>query len=491
MSRWTCVAVGAILLAGAWHLATLRPGHDWGDDFALYLGHARNLAEGRPYHDTGYIYNPHFASFSPRTYPPVYPLLAAPVYRAFGLSLLALKAEMVLLFVLFLGVTHLACRRELPPACAAGTVVLLGFQPFFWENKDRLLSEVPFLLFCGLALYLLGRAREAGRLGPAVLAGVAVYLACGTRSAGVVLLPAAVLADVFRDGRRRRPGVLSAGVVLAVAAGVLAQRWLLTVDGSYLDQLVLDPKLFAANLVSLVKAMSLFLANGHGDGLRVGLFAAVSAVALLGYLGRLLRSPGAAEFFVPLYLAVVVVWPSAAWGQRFVVPLLPLYIVYFWHGVLRLGALPAPDWVRPRRVAAALGGGVAAALLLSYAGQYARLDFGPLREGVARPEAEALFDFVRRETPADAVFLFQKPRALALFTGRRASAHHAPATDAELWSYLRHIGASHLVVGRVFPDSHALLRPFVDRNPGRLRPVYANADFAVYRVGQEAVARGE
>ncbi len=47
------------------HLLTLRPGHEWGDDFSLYVAHACNLVAGRPYADTGYIYNPYFPSLSP------------------------------------------------------------------------------------------------------------------------------------------------------------------------------------------------------------------------------------------------------------------------------------------------------------------------------------------------------------------------------------------------------------------------------------------
>src|SRR5437764_14116565 len=114
MSRSGMVLTGTVLLVGALHLLTLRPGHEWGDDFSLYLAHARNLAEGRPYEDTGYVYNPYFPSLSPRTYPPVFPLLLAPVYAAFGMDLMLMKAYVVLLFTAFMGVLALVLRRHLP-----------------------------------------------------------------------------------------------------------------------------------------------------------------------------------------------------------------------------------------------------------------------------------------------------------------------------------------------------------------------------------------
>jgi hypothetical protein len=93
---------------------------------------------------------------------------------------------------------------------------------------------------------------------------------------------------------------------------------------------------------------------------------------------------------------------------------------------------------------------------------------------------------VRTKTPAEAVFLFQKPRALALYTGRRASAHHIPAHDDQLWAYLQGIGVTHIVIGNVFPQSHAYLKGFVERNGDRTSMVYRNADFTIYRL-QEGV----
>src|SRR6266851_6468514 len=68
-------AMAALTVAiAALQLVTIRQGHDWGDDFAMYIAHARNLANGAPYAATGYIANPHNA-LGPAAYPPVFPVL--------------------------------------------------------------------------------------------------------------------------------------------------------------------------------------------------------------------------------------------------------------------------------------------------------------------------------------------------------------------------------------------------------------------------------
>src|ERR1700691_4453743 len=120
---WLIVIVTGI---SAWHLLTIRAGHDWGDDFSLYIQHAKNIVEGRPYGDTGYIYNPSLPVLSPRTYPPVFPLLLAPVYGFCGLNLTAMKVLVVVLLAAFLLVTYRAARRDLRPVSALLLLLLIG-----------------------------------------------------------------------------------------------------------------------------------------------------------------------------------------------------------------------------------------------------------------------------------------------------------------------------------------------------------------------------
>jgi hypothetical protein len=465
----------------AWHLLTIRPGHDWGDDFSLYVRHAKNLAEGRPYAETGYVYNPAAASLSPRTYPPVFPLLLAPVYHWCGLNLTAMKVLVVFLLIAFLAVTYYAARRELPPAASLGLVVLLGLNPYVWDHKDRLLSEIPFLLCVALCLWLCDltvATTGKRRLLLALLVGACMYLAYGTRTVGVVLPAAVVLCDLLRFRRVS----LSTGVALAVfAAGAVAQRLLFAADGSYFDQIVLDSALFAANIVSQVKAMGLFVDNGFSGVLRNLLFVALAGLAATGYVRCVRRVLTPRELFGPLYFAIIVVWPAAAWGQRFLLPLLPLFFLYVLHGV---------QFLRENVPAVAVPAAALPALVfVSYLGLYARTDFGPHREGVTKAESVEFFEYVKASTGRDDVFVFAKPRALALLAERRAAAPHRPRSDDEFWSYLDNIGATHLVVCRVFPESAAVLRPFVKRNDESLREEFRNADFVVYRIGSRRVAQ--
>jgi hypothetical protein len=126
----------ALLVAvGVFHAATVRQGHIWSDDFAMYVHHAQNIVEGRPYADTGYIYNPSFPVYGPRFYPPIYPALLAPIYRSFGLNLIPMKLEQVLFLVLALIAVCAYFKCDLGEGYILALVALLGFNPEFWLPK--------------------------------------------------------------------------------------------------------------------------------------------------------------------------------------------------------------------------------------------------------------------------------------------------------------------------------------------------------------------
>jgi 4-amino-4-deoxy-L-arabinose transferase-like glycosyltransferase len=483
MRQTNTLLVGSILLLGLFHLATLRPGHDWGDDFSLYVAHARNLAEGRPYADTGYIYNPHFPVLSPRTYPPVFPILLVPVYQLFGMNLMAMKAFLVLLFMAFLAVLALLLYRHLPVPYAVGCLWLVGLNPFIWQHKDRLLSEVPFMLFAYLALFFMDCAVDADgprqrgqRLLWGLLSGVTAYLAFGTRTVGVVLLPALF---VCQFARFRRLSLLSLWALLPFGVLVLLQKMLLPTDASYLDQLEFDLGLFAQVGVDLVKAMGMFFDNGYLGSVRLGLFCCLLLLAGVGFVDRMRERQAPHAFFAIFSFLLLVFWPYADWQRRYLMPILPLFFYYACEGLRRLGTFPHLIRVE-KPVALAL----VVAVVGSYGACYTRMEIGPIRQGVGSPEATALFDFVRTQTHPDDVFLFQKPRALALFTGRRASGHHVPPSDEQMWHYLRQIHATYVVDTAQFPSSHRILGSFIARNADRFDTVFQKGDITVYRINE-------
>lgn len=469
--------VGRYLLLAAvvvFFLTTFRSGHDWNGDFAHYVHHAKNIAEGRSYSATGYIYNPLNPAKGPRAYPPGFPVSIALTYRAFGLNLTAYKVQLVLVFVASLAVTASLFARTLKEPAVLVYVIAIGFCPVFWRLKDSILSEHLFMLLWYTAILAADRCYQQESLRDvswrrAALLGLLVYLTYSVRTIGIVLLPAVVLTELAVAKRLTRFGVTA----VATAAGLIVLEKLLlpSAGQGYLEQLrFLSWQSVRENLSDNGWAFVAMWRNGYSENVSDDVGRLLSLVAVVGWGREFLRKPPFLAIAVLGYLGLAVVWPSAS-GVRMIAPLLPAYLYFLLSGIKTLAPRP---WIERTGVALLLAFTVA-----SYAGWYRQADYGPL-EGVESPTTVELFQFVREHTTDEDVCLFFKPRVLALYTGRRATAYPREGEEDSLWPYLKSVGVTVVIVNTHPRDRDAEF--LLSRDPRGLVEVWRNDAFRVYRL---------
>ena len=182
------------------------------------------------------------------------------------------------------------------------------------------------------------------------------------------------------------------------------------------------------------------------------------------------------------FIALIVLWPVSGWDRRFLLPLLPLFFLYVLHGMEFLKT-HAPFVAVPTLALPTL-------VLASYLAQYTRLDFGRQKEGVTKAESVEFFEYVKTATNRDDVFVFQKPRALALFADRHAGAVLNRAAMMKCGRISATWGR-HILWFAVYSENPAMLQPFVARYGDRLHEEFRNADFVLYRIEQtRSAARG-
>ena len=255
--------LGLVLFIVLVHALLLRPGHEWSDDYAMYLSHALNLLSGRPYGDTLYAPNP-WGVPGPPTYPPVYPLLIAPLVAWFGPDLHVLKLFDLAMFGAALLAGYALLRERVGAAAALAGVALIGLCPFLTGFRDEVRPDALFLFLFLLTLLLGERwsgqpvALHARSIGRGLMLGAVAYLAYGTRSVGIVLLPALALVEVWRC-RRLGAVIVTAGIAWFVLA--LAQTFTLHADSGYAKLLTLDPHTVLYNAYSYATSLSLLWSN--------------------------------------------------------------------------------------------------------------------------------------------------------------------------------------------------------------------------------------
>jgi len=472
-------------LIGVVYLATLREGHRWGDDFALYILHAKNIVEGRPYAETGYIFNPDLRRIGPRTYPPVFPLLLAPLYKAYGLNLEAMKVEVVCLFLGSLWLAFLLFRSELSFASQLLLVLGIGLNPYLWNFKENIVSEFPFLFFLYLAFLALQERdqtpalsdRGGTPLGRSLLAGALCCVCYGTRSIGLVLLPCLVIHDFLQYRRLTRRSVV---VTVMVLVTVLVINLFVHSDGDYFAPTFhISPDRLLHKVRALAYSVMVLWDNGHSRALQYALLVSAYALALLGFVEKVRRRIDVHDLFAVLYPLVMVPLPQP--GQiRYLIPMIPLFVFYIFRGAHVVAT-------RLRLNQALVTAALASAILGTYTLKYSSSDFGPIEKGVTSPTSRALFEYIRKNTRKEDVFIFRKPRALPLFTGRSAS-YVLAKKDAETFAYLDKIKARYVIVFEVQYDRKYLI-PFLARNREKFRLAYSNDRFRMYEFSSEEGTR--
>ena len=460
------------------HNATIRPGHIWGDDFAMYIHHAQNIVDGRPYAQTGYLFTP-TAPVSPRMYPPVFPLLLAPVVRFFGLNLIPMKFEQVMFFVLALAVICLHWQRVLSREYTLALAALLGFSPHFWAAKDNVLSDLPFLLFFYVAATLVQRApRDGPTQWPwAILVGIALYLAIGTRTAGIALLAGLALYDLLKYRTITRITVVALATCAALL--LLQKHFIGSEFGSYSGTFHATLGTVGAHLISYPRTLAGFWVASTHNAFSFFLLGAVVLLTLAGLSYQYKRGLTIVEAFLVPYAAMAILWPFSP-GIRLVFPVIPWIVFLALTGLRGL-----TEKFAPRHFATVV---CAFLLLISvpFVTAYRHMDFGSIRQSTGLPEFNQLCQAVRQRTTPQDVLIYFRARALALYTSRTASAYNYQGTDDELWQYARNVHATYLITTNAFDEDHGFLARYAETYSSNLELAYQNANFKLYRIVADA-----
>ncbi len=416
---------------------TVRPYFKLGNDAATYAILAENLASGRGYTYQGF---PHVK------YPPGFPALLSLVFAARGKDFLALRAFMALLA----GCSLLAAWRfsaaRHGERIGAAVLVSIGASAVFLRHAAFTLTDVPFLgLFCLAATASASLVRRPGKK-KALLAGVLMALAASFRVVGLLLLPALVL-SWFSVRRERRPWgpLLLAGLLVLLPAG-LWFRYKATASpripgtlregATYLQELrgglwLGAPQGILPNVARQLRTKPFLLAGASArflSGERIGgpgqggwkspagpvsFFCLALLLFLVFRVAWRKREP--ADWFLPLYLAVLMVTPPFE-GLRYLIPLLPLFFGGIYEGAAWIGGRKPEmrKWAVPAAVFLVLGIWTPVTWRA-----VARERAEPYYRGDEAPFVRSL-EFLEKEAPPGAVTICNEAAVAHFLTSRPA-----------------------------------------------------------------------
>ena len=312
-------------------------------DNGSYAVLAQSLAGGRGYALTN------FPDARPHTFHPfLYPLILAGVYKAAGMSLVAFKAVSAISAILSLVFLVILFKDRLNPALLIPAFLVSAVNPHFLTYSHQILSDIPFVAASFAALIFIEKYARSEKVFSVhlficiLLVTVSFYL----RIVGLLLLAGAALYLFFE---KRNLKAFLKSILLFVPSGVLIalfflrNRFIVGAPGNEMTFFLKDvfnPEAgtitaadllnrMAANFAAHLKTFSLWVV-GNDLLAENFLFIVIAVFILLGLLFCIVRCRRCTEYFFIVYLLALIFWVTP--DKRYLLPLLPLAVVYFLKG---------------------------------------------------------------------------------------------------------------------------------------------------------------
>lgn len=505
-ARTWWVSGGLVLLHLILCIALFEPKIHTGGDSATYLMLAESVLEI----GDGYSLSLEPGPPQPHTkYPPGYPLFLAPLVLMFGRNFVVLK----LLSMLFTAGSVLVfcayARREREPLPWFFLALAFAVSPGVIDYSRWMLSEAPFLFFTLAGLWMLREDAADARVGRPFWLGLAASIACFyVRSIGALLLVAGSLSYLFRREWRKFlvHGAIGAGLTVP---WLVRSRLVTGTTSSYLEEFLLED-VYApeAGYLDLGGMIGRFFENAmlyatrelpralvgsdsawSGNLVAVAAAVAVCALVLVALAQAFRRRPDAAALYFLLTCVAIMLFQSSVNDVRYLVPLIPLFLVYSVDAATFLAG-------RARRIAkrtlvpccvagvlVVLAVGAHAARMPANLDMITRYAAGDRYAGY-HPAWRNFFEaahWVRDNTPDDAVVTVRKPRLFNALTDRRVKLYPF-STDADsVFQAVRE--TDYVFVDAIFPTTQRYLVPSLRANTDQLFTVHQTQAPATFVLG--------
>ncbi|BDS10015.1 phospholipid carrier-dependent glycosyltransferase [Aureispira anguillae] len=402
------------LLAFLLGLSCIDQGHNWADDFALYLEQCQALDQGTLVNlleQNRYAMDNSYAHVGPYLYPSGFPLLLLPMYQLWGMNLWLMKVYCLLFFIASIPLVYFIFKRVSQSSSKAFIITLLvALNYHFIRFSDHILSDLPFFFFSLLCVYQI-QQQKYKRPQPAFLLGLLIFFSYNIRDIGICLLPCLLVHQYYSKPKLALWILGLPYFAFIVSAGI--RYCLLPSTGSELLQLLSTITLNSIlnNLYYYWLLIGNYFVIFRGLPLLIqGILASlVCGIIGIGLFKTKISNPSIV-IYIGTTIGIYLLWVSFQ-GMRFLFPVLPFLVFYLIEGIYAL--IPS---TKKRKIV--LGTLVTVSLIQSLGTSvyYWQKDTNEAHSA----ELQSIYQFIRQETPEKALIIFQKPRALRLFTGRNS-----------------------------------------------------------------------
>lgn len=466
-------------------------------DSAVYLMLGRSLAAGTGYVD--YFYpQPRIDTL----YPPGYPALLSIAIWIFGYNILLLRVLMVVMSGLCLVVLIGILSRYLKEKELLAAFLLFGLSPLFIYFTNMFATEVPYVLFSWLAVFILNKERKL-TWAMALAAALAIIIGFYIRTVGMILYISLIIYLLMRREIKYLLPVLLLGLsvlpwVIHVLTSDCGYHTVFMLKDPYnlslgaitssdmLVRILSNIKYYIGKVVADLVFFPCFKEITFGSAIfSVKIFLSLTfslffIMAFFNYVRQ--KRIGIAEIYVVIYSAVLIFWTYH--DERFFIPIYPFLISYL------LIFLRGP---RMRLVRNIIIFALFAGLILGNIKALKELAGG--KRGGSFLETMA---WLKVNTPPDAVIMSPDPGSAYLYSERKGIFLARQSNVTDTINIVEKNGIGYIVIGEggltVFGRKQSAvdicLKPILKQYPGYLSMIYESSlkpKVFVYKVENNSI----
>lgn len=479
---------------------TLNQQHHWGDDFSVYIQQGIAIAEGRFDEQALECAQTRWMD-APLYYVWGHSLFLSLVYHAVGFdrtsfeSIIYYKLPSAFSLTLMSVLCYLWLRRRFSRGVsfAGGSIFALGTQSIILANE--IMTDIPYAASCLLFFLLADIYFERTDALHGFLLGAAAFASYLFRYTGATLLVALALFQLLFAAICifTKKYIFSSSAFFAHVAPYAAFAFLYLFTGlfmpfasSEINQLSFYPSL----LLKTIKEYLYFLRLFFYSFLPFPRYILLILCAAMLTTGIIYIHKKETYFLIFLVLTMLGLFSLPyTQGMRYIFNLLPLYLLFFLHGVRFFWHKLLPSIPKAGRIPSIIKMSAFIVMLFTLIHGIYPMASANIK-ACRRPQADGpytkatidVYHHIREKIPTDKRIMTRKARALSLNTGRVCYQSWGSRFDAEPLSQ-RLDEMDYLLITNELSPTPAEAQIFADPAlASRMKPVFSSGTFTLYKI---------
>lgn len=170
---------------------------------------------------------------------------------------------------------------------------------------------------------------------------------------------------------------------------------------------------------------------------------------------------------------MIFMW-SGYQGFRYLIPIAPLLYFFPMVGFDHLRDKKSL-WINT------LAAFVVLLTFISFTSRYVKI-IGKHEVNIENRCAQGMFAYIIENTPEDARIIFNKPRVLSLFTGRRSSKFYPVDDERSQKKYIKDIFAKYIITLPLEREYEKKLKEYIKNNQENMNLIFKNEEHSIYEI---------